>query len=133
MPIAQEVPKFHDNFDGFLNYLRSSSGSGISLSPERFVEVLDLDIQTLAAQAHVHRNTIRRAPTSPSIQSYLREAVRVIRVAIDISGDVEGAIFWYRNVPLPPFDYKTAEQLVSEDRTEDLIRYINSLEAGSLG
>lgn len=133
MPAVHQVHRFHDNFDGFLSCMRSSEGAGTSLSPERFGEVLDLDVQTLAAQAHVHRNTVRRAPTSPSIQHYLREALRVIRVAFDISGDVEGAIFWYRNVPLPPFDYKTAEQLVSEERTEDLIRYVHSLEAGALG
>ena len=43
------------------------------------------------------------------------------------------AIFWYRNVPLPPFGYKTAEQLVSEGRTEDVLRYVESLEAGAAG
>lgn len=133
MAAVHEIPRFHEDFNGFLSYLRSSDGTGISLSPERFSEVLGVDFQTLAIQAHVHRNTIRRAPTSASIQHYLREAVRVIRVAINVSGDVEGAIFWYRNTPLSPFDYKTAEQLVSEERTEDLIRYIQSLEAGALG
>ena len=40
---------------------------------------------------------------------------------------------WYRHTPLSAFDYKTAGQLVSEERTEDLIRYMQSLEAGALG
>ncbi|MCA8157988.1 DUF2384 domain-containing protein, partial [Burkholderia contaminans] len=31
------------------------------------------------------------------------------------------------------FDYKTAEQLVSEGRTEDLLRYVTSLEAAAAG
>ena len=92
-----------------------------------------MDIQTLATQAHVHRNTISRAPTSDSVQRYLREALRVIRAATDLSGDVNRALFWYRNEPLQPFGYKSAEQLVSDGRTEDLLRYIESLEAGAAG
>lgn len=76
-----------------------------------------IDVQTLATQAHVHRNTISRAPASESVQKFLREALRVIRAAHDLSGDVVRAIFWYRNEPLPPFGYKTAEQLVSEGRS----------------
>ena len=51
----------------------------------------------------------------------------------DISGDVDYAIFWYRNEPLQPFDYQTAETLVSQHRTEDLLRYIMSLRAGAAG
>src|SRR3989338_1477880 len=133
MQAIHEIPTFHQNSEGFLNYLRGSDDASKSLSPERLSEVFSVDFQTLAAQAHVHRNTISRAPTSAGVQRYLREAVRVIYAAIDISGDVERAIFWYRNAPIAPFDYKTAEELVSEGRTEDLIRYIQSLEAGALG
>lgn len=43
------------------------------------------------------------------------------------------ALFWYRNEPLSVFDYKTAERLVSEGRTDDVIRYISALEAGAAG
>jgi hypothetical protein len=92
-----------------------------------------MDIQTLATQAHVHRNTISRAPASEGVQRFLREALRVIRAAADLSGDVNRALFWYRNEPLQSFGYKTAEQLVSDGRTEDLLRYIESLEAGAAG
>lgn len=133
MQTTNQTPIFHQNSDDFLNYLRGSDETSKSLSPERFSEVFHVDFQTLAAQAHVHRNTISRAPTSAGVQRYLREAVRVIYAAINISGDVERAIFWYRNAPIAPFNYKTAEDLVSEGRIEDVIRYIQSLEAGALG
>ena len=124
---------FHQNFNGFMNYLRDPESRGTTISPVRFSELLHLDIQTLAIQAHVHRNTISRAPTSAGVQHFLREALRVIRAANDLTGDVEKTIYWYRNEPLPPFGYKTAEQLVSDGRTEDLIRYVQSLEAGAAG
>ena len=67
------------------------------------------------------------------IQRFLREAIRVIRAATDISGDVSRATFWYRNEPLAAFGYQTAETLVSEGRTEDVLRYVMSLEAGAAG
>lgn len=90
-------------------------------------------MQTLARLAHVHRNTIGRLSGSESVQKFLRDALRIIRAATDVSGDVPSSLFWYRNEPLPTFDYKTAEQLISEGRTDDLLRYITSLEAGAAG
>ncbi|WP_423395526.1 hypothetical protein [Burkholderia sp. LMG 21824] len=70
---------------------------------------------------------------SESVQKYLREALRIIRAATDISGDVPKALYWYRNEPLPIFDYTTAEQLVSEGRADDLLRYVVALDAGVAG
>lgn len=135
MPTAtlQVSPALSHGFDGLVDFLRDQEMGALTLSPKRFGDVLSIDIQTLATQAHVHRNTINRAPASESVQKFLREALRVIRAAHDLSGDVTRAIFWYRNEPLPPFGYKTAEQLVSEGRTEDVLRYVASLETGAAG
>ena len=121
---------FHKDFDAFMDFLQDRELGTVTLSPERYIELFGVDLQTLANQAHVHRNTLRRAPGSESVQRFLREVLRVIRAAADLSGDIERALFWYRNEPLPPFEYKTAERLVSEGRTDDLLRYIASLEAG---
>lgn len=127
------IPAFLNSFDGFMDFLRDREVGAVALSPKRFSEALNVDLQTLAGLAHVHRNTLSRAPASESVQRFLRESLRVIRAATDLSGDVERALFWYRNEPLQPFGYKTAEQLVSEDRTDDLLRYIASLVAGVSG
>ena len=120
-------------FDGFMDFLRDQDAGVSTLSPKRFCDVLNIDVQTLAIQSHVHRNTISRAPASECVQKYFREALRVMRAANDLSGDVGRSIFWYRNEPLPPFGYKTPEQLVSVGRTEDVLRYIGSLESGAAG
>lgn len=127
------IPAFHKNFDGFMDFLRDKELGAIALSPKRFGEVFNVDLQTLANQAHVHRNTLSRAPASESVQRFLREVLRVIRAAADLSGDIERALFWYRNEPLQPFEYKTAEQLVGDGRTDDLLRYISSLQVGAAG
>ena len=121
------------SFETFLASLQDPDRPGPTVSPKRFGQALRIDLQTLAEQAGVHRNTLSRAPDSPSVQRYLREAVRVIRAATDLGGDVNKALFWYRNEPLQPFGYKTPECLVAEGRSEDLLRYVTSLEAGPTG
>jgi uncharacterized protein (DUF2384 family) len=133
MKTLPAIPVFARNFDGFMHYLCDVDTSPASISPKRFGQVLRVDMQTLASQAHVHRNTISRAPDAESVQHYLRESVRVVRAAADIAGSVEEAIYWYKNNPLATFDYKTPQDLVSAGRTEVLIRYIQSLQAGFAG
>ncbi len=131
VPLAEQPAL--DTFEGLLNFLREPESAVPALSPKRFGRALNVDLQTLAQQAHVHRNTLTRLPGSESVQRFLREALRVIRAASDVSGHVGQALFWYRNHPLPSFDYKTAETLVAEGRTEDVLRYVMSLEAGVAG
>ena len=61
------------------------------------------------------------------------EALHVLCAANDLSGDLEQTVFWYRHEPLAPFGYRTAEQLVSENRVEDLLRYVAAMEVGVVG
>jgi hypothetical protein len=131
--VENSTPASHKNFEGFVEFLRDPDVPGPVLSPKRFSQALQIDLQTLADQAHVHRNTISRAPSSQGVQRFLRDALRVIKAATDLSGDVGKALFWYRNDPLSTFGYKTGEQLVSDGRTDDLLRYIASIEAGAAG
>jgi len=130
---TEAIPAFHKNFDGFMDFLRDQELGAVALSPKRFGAVFGIDLQTLANQAHIHRNPLSRAPASESVQRFLREVLRVIRASADLSGDIERALFWYRNEPLQPFEYKTAEQLVSAGRTDDVLRYIGSLQVGAAG
>ncbi|AOL05684.1 MULTISPECIES: DUF2384 domain-containing protein [Burkholderia] len=125
------APPPPSSFDQFMLAVRDPDSDAPVISARRFAQVLHIDLQTLAQQAHVHRNTVSRLPESESVQAFLRQALRVICAATDVSGDVRNALFWYRNEPLAIFDYKTAEQLVSEQRTDDLLRYITSLGGGS--
>ena len=128
-----DAPSLGSTFQHFVDFLRDADTSAPLLSPKRFSQALHIDIQTLAEQAHVHRNTISRAPGSRGVQDFLREALRVIKAATDLNGDLNKALFWYRNEPLSVFGYKTAERLVSEGRTDDLLRYVASIEAGAAG
>jgi hypothetical protein len=130
---VMETPSMGKTFEQFADFLREPEVAGPLLSPKRFCQALHIDLQTLAEQAHVHRNTASRSPGSPVVQDFLRQALRVIKAATYISGDLHKALFWYRNEPLSVFDYKTAERLVCDGRTDALVKYVVSLEAGAAG
>ena len=128
-----DVPVLGGTYQHFIDYLRDPDTLAPVLSPKRFSQALNIDLQMLAEQAHVHRNTISRAPGSRGVQDFLREALRIIKAATDLTGDLNKALFWYRTEPLGVFGYKTAERLASEGRTDDVLRYVSSLEAGAAG
>ena len=128
-----DAPVPGGTYQHFIDYLKDPESSAPLLSPKRFSQALHIDLQTLAEQAHVHRNTITRAPGSRGVQDFLREALRIIKAATDLNGDLHRALFWYRTEPLSVFGYKTAERLISEGRTDDVLRYVASLEAGAAG
>jgi hypothetical protein len=128
-----ESPVLGGTYQHFIEFLKDPDEPAPVLSPKRFSQAMHIDLQTLAEQAHVHRNTISRAPGSRGVQEFLRQALRVIKAATDLNGDLNKALFWYRNEPLSAFGYKTPERLVSEGRTDDLLPYMASLEAGAAG
>ncbi len=109
------------DFTSFVQHLREPGLSPAVISPRRFSGALNVDLQTLAAWAHVHRNTVQRAPGSEAVQAYLRQALRVIRAAIDVCGGMEAALFWFRNDPLPDFDFETPARVVSAVGPEPLL------------
>lgn len=122
-------------FDQFISDLKARARYDKSpiISPRMFCLALGMDVQTLAARAHVHRVTVYRAQGAEKLQAYLRDAVRVMGAAAEVNGSFQDAAFWFRNEPISAFDFKMPEQLVSEGRAEDLLRYVQSLSAGAAG
>ena len=116
-----------DTFNQFLADLKARARQTKSpiISPRMFCLALGMDVQTLASRAHVHRVTVNRAQGAEKLQTYLRDAVRVMGAAADINGNF--------NEPISAFNFRTPEQLVSEGRAEDLLNYVQSLHAGAAG
>jgi len=133
MAAVADAPFYGRTYQQFVTFLQEPGESAPVLSPKQYIAALKIDLQDLADQAHVHRNTIGRAPHSKAVQDYLRQTLRVIKAAVDLNGDVYNALFWYRNEPLAPFDYKTAETLVADGRADDVVRFVTSLQAGAAG
>lgn len=113
---AGAIPVFERDFDRFLDFLNGDTKRPL-ISPKSFALVFNFDMQSLAAAAHVHRNTVTRAPESESVQRYLRESIRIVRAAADAAHSIEKAIFGTRIIRFRP---STTKRRSSSSRTGDL-------------
>ena len=104
-----------------------------NLSPTRIAEKFSLQVQEVAALAGVHRNTVRLHPESPRLQASMRNLVRVLSAAAAVQPDLERAVYYLKNSPIPAFGHKTAYQLVGEGRADDVIQYLESIASGYVG
>ena len=119
------------SFMGFVEEFREPGQAVIR--PERFAAALNLQLQDLAELAHVHRTTVSEAPANARLQGFMREALQVISAALEVAQDRGRALYWYRNAPIPEFKHRTAEQLVADHKTEAVLAYLQSIQAGSSG
>jgi uncharacterized protein (DUF2384 family) len=122
----------HPTFPDFLESLKAP-GSRTALSPDLMAEALELPAQDLASLARVHRNTLASTPTSPKLQSAMRDVVRVLSAAHALNGDIDRTLFWFRNHPIPDFGHRTPMQLVEAGKVQAVIDYIESLSGGASG
>ena len=104
------------------------------LSPARYISLLEMDVETLARNARVSASAITKTPGASAIQSHLRDNLRVIKAAYDVSGgDLAKSLHWFRVESLPAFGQRTAEQVVSAGQADGVIRLIDSLHGGATG
>ena len=120
-----------DTFSIALSDLRD--GISPNLSPERIAANFDIGIQEIAELAGVQRNTILHNPGAPRLQMYLRDVLRVLVAASETQLPESQIYFFVKNAPLSPFDHKTALALVSEGRTDDVVKYLASITSGFVG
>jgi len=115
---------------GFLQRLQEPRTPYIS--PKRFSEALGVQVTNLAELTGVHRNTLRN-PSSERLQSKLRDMIKVITAAAAITGDIDKAIYWFRNEPIADYDQKTAAELVASGNVDAVLSYLRDLENGARG
>lgn len=119
-------------FTAFLATLREES-SRTALSPARLAEALDLPLEKLASLARVHRTSVSLSPTSAKLQEAMADVVRVLSAAHQLSGNLDAALFWFRNQPIPEFDHYTPLQLVEQGKVQVVVDYIDSISRGAGG
>lgn len=92
------------------------------------------------AGAPVPVDAMNMAATSPGhnhdqtlLDAYLEELRRILSAATAVSGNMQTTIDWFHNDSLAVFSGKTAQEVMAEGRTTDLLRYIESLQAGFMG
>ncbi len=102
------------------------------ISPKRLSQALGVKVANLAQLTGVHRNTLRN-PSSERLQGRMREMVKVISAATELTGDVDKAIYWYRNEPIADYGHRTAAELVADGKVEAVLAFIRDLENGARG
>ena len=101
-------------------------------APRKIAEAFRTTSEEVARTAGLGRDAVQRKDRirSDKTQRRLREMVEVINKVEPRFGSTLMAYAWYRSEPLPGFSGQTAMQLVRSGRTDDVLDYIDALDAG---
>src|SRR5690554_3263267 len=101
-------------------------------SPRKIAEVLRTTSEEIARSAGLGKDAIQRKDRlrSDKTQRRLREVTEIINKVEPRFGSALMAYAWYRFEPLPGFSGLTAMQLVREGRANDVLDYIDAVDAG---
>jgi len=101
-------------------------------SPRKIAEVLRTTSEEIARSAGLGKDAIQRKDRlrSDKTQRRLREVTEIINKVEPRFGSALMAYAWYRSEPLPGFSGLTAMQLVREGRANEVLDYIDAVDAG---
>ncbi len=99
---------------------------------DRLAKQLRTTKRELAATLGLGRDALSRRDriAAPTTQARLRELIGILERVEPTIGSSMMAYAWFRSIPLPSFDGKTAEQLVREDRADHVHDHIERVLAG---
>ena len=101
-------------------------------APRKIAEALRTTSEEVARTAGLGRDAVQRKDRvqSDRTQRRLREMVEVINKVEPRFGSSLMAYAWYRSEPLPGFSGQTAMQLVRNGRADDVLDYVDAVDAG---
>jgi Protein of unknown function (DUF2384) len=101
-------------------------------APRKIAEVLRTTSEEVARTAGLGRDAVQRKERvrSDRTQRRLREMVEVLNKVEPRFGSALMAYAWYRSEPLPGFSGQTAMQLVRSGRADEVLDYIDAVDAG---
>jgi hypothetical protein len=101
-------------------------------APRRIAEALRTTSEEVARTAGLGRDAVQRTDRvrSDKTQRRLREMVEIINKVEPRFGSALMAYAWYRSEPLPGFSGQTAMQLVRSGRADEVLDYIDAVDAG---
>ena len=101
-------------------------------APRRIAETLRTTSEEVARTAGLGKDAVQRRDRlrSDRTQRRLREMVEVINKVEPRFGSALMAYAWYRSEPLPGFSGQTAMQLARSGRADDVLDYIDAVDAG---
>lgn len=101
-------------------------------APRRIAEAFRTTSEEVARTAGLGKDAIQRKDRirSGKTQRRLREMIEIINKVEPRFGSALMAYAWYRSEPLAGFSGQTAMQLVRNGRAEDVLDYIDAVDAG---
>ena len=101
-------------------------------APRRIAEALRTTSEEIARTAGLGKDAIQRKDRvrSDKTQRRLREIIEIINKVEPRFGSALMAYAWYRSEPLSGFSGQTAMQLVRGGRADDVLDYIDAIDAG---
>ncbi|MBV8768268.1 MAG: DUF2384 domain-containing protein [Hyphomicrobiales bacterium] len=102
------------------------------LAPRKIAEALRTTSAEVARTAGLGRDAVQRKDRvrSDRTQRRLREMVEIINKVEPRFGSALIAYAWYRSEPLPGFSGQTPMQLVRNGRSDEVLDYIDAVDAG---
>ncbi|QXX76715.1 MbcA/ParS/Xre antitoxin family protein [Methylovirgula sp. HY1] len=101
-------------------------------APQKIAAALRTTCEEVARTAGLGRDAVQRKDRirSDKTQRRLREMIEIVNKVEPRFGSALMAYAWYRSEPLPGFSGQTAMQLVRSGRAEDVLEYIDAVDAG---
>ena len=101
-------------------------------APRKIAEALHTTSEEVARTAGLGRDAMQRKERmrSDRTQRRLREMVEVLNKVEPRFGSALMAYAWYRSEPLSGFSGQTAMQLVRSGRADEVLDYIDAVDAG---
>ncbi|KHL24135.1 hypothetical protein PK98_15265 [Croceibacterium mercuriale] len=101
-------------------------------APRKIAAVLRTTSDELARSLGLGKDAVQRKEriASDRTQRRLRQMVEILNKVETRFGSPLLAYAWYRSEPLSGFDNRTAMQLVHENRADDVLRYVDAVDAG---
>lgn len=105
---------------------------GDKLAPRKIATALLTTADELARSLGLGKDAIQRKDriASDKTQRRLRQMVEILNKVEPRFGSPLLAYAWYRSEPLAGFSGQTAMQLVHEGRADDVLTYIDAVDAG---
>lgn len=111
--------------------LAQYSDNGL-FAPRKIADALRTTSEEVARTAGLGKDAVQRKDrvVSDRTQRRLREMVEVINKVEPRFGSALMAYAWYRSEPLVGFSGRTAMQLVRDGRADEVLDYIDAVDAG---
>ncbi|MGR3389652.1 antitoxin Xre/MbcA/ParS toxin-binding domain-containing protein [Sagittula sp.] len=118
--------------DGGMAMHLANFAEGGQFEPRKIAAALRTSAEEIAVTVGLGKDALQRRTriNSDKTQRRLRELVEVLNKVEPRFGSELMAYAWYRSEPLPGFDGRTAMQLVRDGKAQQVLDYIDAVDAG---